>query len=253
LADERYPVEANQEEGIGANPADAQDFVELLKVVRSAIPSPKVVSISVPCRESDMMAYTSTTVPALDASVDWWNLMTYDYVNRYDSATGYHAGKVVVDAAVASYTLRGLDPKKMVIGFPMYAKWFTLDTPCAPPYLGCPMGPFEQNGVILKPSGTYVPSTVNGINWVADPNVAANVAASYASLPTSDNSTADASAWYDNTYKLFWTWVSPSDIGNTCSAYKSQVGGVSVWSLNQDNGNSAGGTHIAALSACVGA
>ncbi len=66
-----------------------------------------------------------------------------------------------------------------------------------------------------------------------------------------ENSTAIASAYYDKAGQFFWTWLSPSDMKQTCKTYLPQVGGVMVWSLNQDDNTAAGGPHLDALAQCI--
>ena len=58
------------------DPSDALNFVLLMNATRAALPSDKLLSIDVPARHPDMIAYNMTSIVAgLDASVDWWNLI----------------------------------------------------------------------------------------------------------------------------------------------------------------------------------
>ena len=74
---------------------------------------------------------------------------------------------------------------------------------------------------------------------------------SVSTMTTAEDSSAIASAWYDTTNNLFWTWLAPKDIGDACAKHKSQVGDLPVWSLNQDTGGAAGGAHVKAIADCL--
>ena len=59
-----------------------------------------------------------------------------------------------------------------------------------------------------------------------------------------------ASAYADES--RFWSWMNKDDVLNACKANIGKVGGVFIWSINQDNRESDGGEHIDAIQACLG-
>lgn len=237
----------------------------MLAALRSAMPD-KLISIALPSRHVDMIAYDTDSISQIDPSVDWYNLMAYDKINRRDNETNYQAGDVVVLDSIDTYGAMGMDKTKMNIGFPMYAKWFWLNSTDAAlcranPPIGCAMGGYEDpsNGADTGLSGTWVWNTdpsaqINVVPTATSGNNVQGIQASFDALPTDGSASSPdklASAYFDKTYSLFWTWVSPSDIQQTCEKRIGEVGGVMVWSLNQDQNGAAGGPHLQALAQCM--
>ena len=127
----RFPVEGGQSYRLAVgdpdarryDATDAQNFVDLMTAIRTALPQDKLLSMDVPSRHADMDAYEMPgIVPGLDKSVDYWNMMTYDAMNRRDNVSAYAAGLPVVDDNYAFYTGKGIDAMKLVVGFPMYGE-----------------------------------------------------------------------------------------------------------------------------------
>ena len=59
--------------------------------------------------------------------VDWFNVMTYDFVDGGGPATGHHAalssaGPKSMEAFVAQHLAAGIPPQKIVVGVPLYGK-----------------------------------------------------------------------------------------------------------------------------------
>ncbi|ORY34229.1 glycoside hydrolase superfamily [Naematelia encephala] len=230
---------------------DAPNFALLLQAIRSAIGSDKLLSVALPSRQQDMLAYTNSTIVALmDSSLDFWNVMSYDAVNRRDSLTDYHAGGIVINRTIDAYSSVGIAKNKMNIGYPTYARYFELspDSNCsASNPIGCPI-PVSEDGTgnDLGYVGEYTfditqDSNTTVTDWFE------NIASS-----GTDSTDAQASAWYDEKNHVFWTWVSPSDILSSCQQYLPEVGGVFYWSWNSDTNGAAGGPHIDAINSCVG-
>ncbi|ORX34775.1 glycoside hydrolase superfamily [Kockovaella imperatae] len=247
-----YHLDADNPHSRRTNPDDATNFVALMEELRRVLPETKTLSIAVPARHVDMVAYNyPDIVSGLDATVDYWKLMTYDFMNRRDNVSTYHAGLPVVDDSFDIYsTQKHIDPKKIVVGFPMYAKWFYASSTCmTSPPLNCNMGMEYEfpNGTDTGYSGTAVWNT--GLNTNFSPHTELNTAVgqSFARLKDYDND-AGASAWFDAEESLFWTWVSSADITKTCEAYRDKVRGMGVWSLNQD---SATFPHLSAIADCL--
>lgn len=238
----------------GADPSDAEKYVQLLAEIKTALDG-KELSISVPSRPLDRRLYTADVAQGIDSLVDWWNVMTYDYVNRRDTQTNFHSGGVVVADTLAYYSGFGIKTSRMVIGFALYAKWFILNgadsASCsASKPIGCRMGGYEDStGADDGQSGSWT------FNQQLNPTTNATVAASYQSIPSSGTNISDpkqmSSAFYDSAHHIFWTWASPDDIKKTCQTYKDQVAGVGLWSLNQDIDAASGGDHIKAVADCM--
>jgi hypothetical protein len=78
---------------------------------------------------------------------------------------------------------------------------------------------------------------------------------SWDSLPdeaTTHDAAAGASSWADVKNRMFWTWTSPKDIEQSCADHMKDVGGVMVWSINQDENGATGGPHMEAIAGCLG-
>lgn len=243
----KYPASDPQ-----ARPTDYSDFTTfplLLQAIRTAVGPSKVISIACPGKPVDMMAYNSTSVPLISQSVDFWNLMSYDMVNRRDDTSGYHTSLDGVKEVISDYFSIGLSYSQMNIGFPLYAKWFRTAAACSPPsWLGCPFVPLEdQEGGDTGNSGSWTPATSVNV-----PN--ATIQTSYDSAMNSGvhNATAVADSWYDPTNRFFWTWISPNSTATICQSIIAEVGGIMVWSVGQDVGGVSGtsGPTFQALNDC---
>ncbi|OCF31172.1 hypothetical protein I316_07139 [Kwoniella heveanensis BCC8398] len=236
-----------------------QGFVDLCKALKEKMGSDKLLTVALGSKEEDGKAFTSEVFSALDD----------DYVNRYDTKTGHQSGDGVVKNTVNFYKKQGLtDLKKMNIGFLMDAKYFQLTEPCsASDPIGCPMGGKEYFETISTEPETAGQSIDNGLSgWLrynpaVDPSIggkgsemAGKMRASFGTAPQ-DDSTAfpedRTHAWVDETNNVFWTWTSPEDNSAICEEWKSQVGGMMIWSLNQDAEGVNGGPHLDAVVNCV--
>ena len=83
-----------------------------------------------------MLAFTAATVPFIDASLDFWNIMTYDLMNRRDNVTKHFTGAQLSLDSINAYEKRGVPASKMNLGFGFYVKYFkTL------PHGGCDRNP----------------------------------------------------------------------------------------------------------------
>ncbi|KAI1800026.1 carbohydrate-binding module family 18 protein [Daldinia bambusicola] len=114
-------------------------FPLFLQQIKNAI-APKQLSIAVPAKKQDTIAYTSEQAPAVFAAVDMVNLMSYDMMNRRDNTTSHHTSVKGAMKATKMYLDLGLPPSKLNLGFAFYAKYF--QTPpganCTQP-IGCPV------------------------------------------------------------------------------------------------------------------
>ncbi|KAL3440154.1 glycoside hydrolase superfamily [Aspergillus insuetus] len=113
----------------------------LLSTIRHAIGPTKLLSAAVPGLPRDMLAFTSNTVHAISASLDFFNVMTYDLMNRRDTVTRHHTGIDGSITAVDAYIANGVPAEKVNLGFAFYVKWFRTDpntaAECARSPIGC--------------------------------------------------------------------------------------------------------------------
>ena len=78
------------------------------------------MSTAVPGLIRDMMAFTKATIPAINASLDFFNVMTYDLMNGRDSVTKHHTGIKSSLVSIEAYEERGVPLSKMNLGFAFY-------------------------------------------------------------------------------------------------------------------------------------
>jgi chitinase len=177
--------------------------------------------------------------------------MSYDFINRRDTKTGHHAGSTVVQETLKAYTGFGIDKAKLNIGFPMYAKWFSLTSTCATaPYVGCDLGQHEypNNGTDMENSGAVV------FNYPLADNQARVAEFQVIDQNAHSDTTNHASTFVGSSEELgniFWTWLSAADVAASCKANLPDAGGIMVWSINQDTNAAAGGPRFDALQQCL--
>ena len=126
--------------------SEIETYPEFLAELRKAIGN-KTLSIAVPGRKQDMIAFTKETGPKIWKSVDMVNVMTYDLMNRRDNVTNHHTGVQGSLDTVNAYMDMGLDPAKVNLGFAYYAKWFTTDpnSDCDTHPIGCKVVKLEND------------------------------------------------------------------------------------------------------------
>ncbi|KAI1460573.1 glycoside hydrolase family 18 protein [Annulohypoxylon moriforme] len=120
-------------------------FPQLLHAIKAAI-EPKQLSIAVPAKQGDLIAYTAAKAPAIFSAVDMVNVMAYDIMNRRDTTTNHHSSVKGSLEAVHRYLELGCPPSKINLGLAYYAKYF--ETPanitCMYP-IGCPIVKAEND------------------------------------------------------------------------------------------------------------
>jgi chitinase len=249
---ENYKVPEGQPDYHPNDPTDLDNYINLLSALRTAFDlNGYILSATLPSRQADIdLAYPADKLQQMDPSVDFWNLMSYDHLNRRDNVTDFQAGGDVVADNLATFESRGIALSKINVGFPMYTKYFQLApgacTESNP--IGCPMTVVLENSV----GGDTGNSGSLTFNSALNTNASEQAIWNTVSVASgTDNSTALGSVYYDSTSAQFWTWVSPSDIQQTCLKWKGQVGGMMMWSLNQDTNGGSGGPHIQAIADCL--
>ncbi|KIV89543.1 hypothetical protein PV10_06936 [Exophiala mesophila] len=133
-----------------SNPAQAADFVLLLRAVREALDASTtrnnqrkfLITVAVSAGPSN---YGRLDMAGMDEYLDFWNLMAYDYVVASDTITAHQANlfeslsipnstPANTDGAVTAYLANGVAPTKLVLGMPLYGHSYVgstgLGTPC---------------------------------------------------------------------------------------------------------------------------
>ncbi|KAK0390035.1 hypothetical protein NLU13_3608 [Sarocladium strictum] len=210
-------------------------FPMLLSQVKTAI-GDKELSIAVPGRQVDMIAFTDEQTNKIDKVVDHVNVMTYDLMNRRMNQTCHHTS--IVDSAVSidTYIERGIDASKLSLGIAFYAKWFTTaqGIECTSP-IGCPTEMLEAaDGSDTGLSGAVTFETSNyqdGGGWGVPPSFSTAMA-------NGMTDEQNGGAWFwDAESRLFWTWDTPALIARKFTEIVESrgLGGVFAWSLTEDS------------------
>jgi chitinase len=208
-----------------------------LAAIREAIGNDKVLSIAVPGKKGDMIAFTKEQGPNIWKSVDFVNVMTYDLMNRRNTETKHHTGLKDSLDTIRAYKEIGLDSSKINLGFAYYAKYFETapDAGCDQHPLGCQTAVMEDaQGADTGKSGVVTFDK-------AQDGVSATAKASWARALQSGITDEDAGGQYyfDKDVNYFWTWDTPALIKRKFKDIvdAEKLGGVFAWSLAQDNLN----------------
>jgi GH18 family chitinase len=117
----------------------------------------------VPGLPRDMLAFTAATIPLIEPLLDFFNIMTYDLMNRRDNVTKHHTGLALSLQAMKAYIENGVPARKANLGFALYVKWFkTSSDPaavaqCEKDPIGCPTALMEDptSGADLGKAGAF--------------------------------------------------------------------------------------------------
>lgn len=202
------------------------------------------MSAAVPGLPRDMIAFTKTTVPQISASLDFFNVMTYDLMNRRDNITKHHTGITLSLAAINAYKELGLPTKRMNLGFAFYIKWYRTapNSGCEHNPIGCKTALMEdpQTGADLGQAGAF--------SW-HDP-VPAELSASFnrAMALGKYDSEQGGHYYWDSAEQLWWSWDTPDAIARKFPAIMEakKLGGAFAWGLGED---AEGFVHLKAVTA----
>ncbi|KAI2467744.1 glycoside hydrolase family 18 protein [Annulohypoxylon bovei var. microspora] len=117
------------------------NFVKLLEACRHAFDRYSllnelryrfIISVASP---ASPLNYEKLDLTAMNRYVDNWNLMSYDYSGSWDTVSGHQANvfeykddptarKLSTDDAIDYYVSRGIHPRKILMGMPLYGRSF---------------------------------------------------------------------------------------------------------------------------------
>lgn len=125
---------------------EIEAYPHFVEAIRKAIGKDKALSIAVPGKKVDMIAFTEEQGPKIWPSVDFVDVMSYDLMNRRDNVTKHQSSVEGSLDTINNYSDIGLDADKMNLGFAYYAKWFTTDpkSDCDKDPIGCAVVPLEN-------------------------------------------------------------------------------------------------------------
>jgi len=141
--DWEYPVSGGPSTGI---PADKANYTTLMKDFRTELDKREaedkrdyLLTIAAPAGPTTLQ---NLEINKLAATLDWINLMSYDYYGAWDKPTGHNAplyrstfdkgpAGFDIDASVRAYLATGMPASKLVLGAPLYGRGWNGVTPGA--------------------------------------------------------------------------------------------------------------------------
>ena len=178
------------------------------------------------------MAFTKATIPAISASLDFFNVMAYDLMNRRDNTTKHHTGVDLSLNSINAYEERGVPPEKMNLGFAFYIKWFKTD-----PHGGCDKNPIGCKTALMEDPFTGADlGQAGAFSW--HDTVPEELFASYERAMTyGDYDSGHGGHFYwDRDENIWWSWDTPEVIAEKFPAImeKKNLGGTFAWALGED-------------------
>lgn len=133
--DWEYP--GHHESGIQSSPQDKTNFTLLLQAIRTSLDRVGATNghhYTLSVAIADGPYVSDIDIAAINPSLDWFNLMTYDFVNVNTPTTGHHTGLHAsaliagdgrtTDRSVQQFLAAGVAPSKLVIGAALYGREF---------------------------------------------------------------------------------------------------------------------------------
>ncbi|MBN8888343.1 MAG: chitinase [Rudaea sp.] len=137
--DWEYP--GHHESGIASSEHDRENFTALLAETRAALDDASAQErraaadryrLSIAVADAEFVDHVD--IAAVDAQIDWFNLMTYDFVNAMTPTTGHHSGLYASawatatartgERAVKQFLAAGVAPRKLFLGAAFYGREF---------------------------------------------------------------------------------------------------------------------------------
>lgn len=222
--DWEYP--GHHESGIRSSPDDKANFTLLLKAVRASLDRTgqkdgKHYTLSVAIADGPFVS--DVDIPAINPLLDWFNLMTYDFVNSNTPTTGHHTGLHAsplikgdgrtTDRAVQQFLAAGVSPKKLVIGAALYGREFA--------------DVHADHDGLYQPYGHFV-------NMLAWPDLKAHYIDKQGYVRHWDDVAKAPWLWNAKTHH-FITYDDPQSIAAKMAYIKAQhLGGIMYWEQTND-------------------
>ncbi|KAL1942874.1 hypothetical protein VTO73DRAFT_5114 [Trametes versicolor] len=136
------------------NDEQARGYVQLLRELREGLDAHArrkganyrfLLTIAAPCGPDN---YKKLHVREMDQSLDFWNMMAYDFAGSWDSVAGHQAnifgGQISASQAINWYISQGVARDKIVMGVPLYGRSFMNTEGPGHPFQGVGPGSWEQ-------------------------------------------------------------------------------------------------------------
>ncbi|PGH18739.1 hypothetical protein AJ79_00152 [Helicocarpus griseus UAMH5409] len=225
-------------------------YPKLVAELRAALGPDKTLCAALPCVPRDTMAFDSVEQLArVVPHMDFFNLMTYDLLNRRDTMTGHHAGVEGSLAAVDRYLGNGMPAEKAVLGFAFFLKWFrTLPLKSHAGPIDDPVGlatiQMEDQATGADLGGT------GAVLWSDGPELSVAASFNRAVAGGSYDERHGGHYYLDYGEDLFWTWEIPEAIKKKYRATVGERGlrGAFAWDLG---GDSKDWRHLKALNRAI--
>lgn len=219
-------------------PEDSHNFTLLLQEFRRQLDAIDPVLRLTVATAAGVDSYSLLELDQIHQSLNYINLMSYDFHGAWEGVTGFHAplypsanapyshpaSTYAVDSAVQGYLAVGVPAQKIVIGLPFYGRGWT--------------GVATTDYGLWQPATAAAPGTYEA--GIEDYKVLKQL-----TYPVYRNEVAGAVWKFNGT--TFWSYDDPQSIAQKVGYVEQRgLGGVMIWSLD---GDSADGELIQAVHA----
>jgi hypothetical protein len=203
---------------VPATAADGANCTLMMQAIRARMPSPWIVSMAIPALPAN---WTTYNVPALIGSLDWVNVMTYDFNEGISNYTGHVSPEFQSPAdtqslgslktAIDWYAAQGVPLSKLNAGMAFYGYYYPNATA---PWQNC-----TNCDPVYEFYGTYIKPKINAGGWTDNIETASDSRYLTSASPSG-----------------FITYDSASSIADkvTYSLATRGMGGVFMWELSED-------------------
>lgn len=209
-----------------ASDAEADAYVALLRALREGLDAyghratphdpHYLLTVAAPCAPAK---YETLHLAKMDAYLDFWNLMAYDFSGSWDQSANHQANlygsSLSVDKSVQYYRSHGVHASKLVVGVPLYGRGFDGTQGPGAPYSAPAKGTLEAG------TYSYRELPLQGAEELYDPKAGA--------------------AWsYDRQHGEMITYDSPQSASAKAEyIQRERLGGAMFWELSGDAASSA--------------